>query len=178
MASTFSSGLEETVNDLRKAGSLLDLPWTTAEIIVTPKTAVRRKFRWAAVSAFPKETYALLLGREHKVSKNRYLVSVDYVFVPDDVDKHSTEEEVILQSHWDEEAAELAYEYDLQVVGDIHTHPRKYSDFLGYLKDASPSEGDFRWGWGGICGICVVAEQKDGRLRTRTKFYGPAARLR
>lgn len=131
------------------------------------------RFKSQAKQAFPRESFAYLIGQN--VGD---LVVVEDLFTPDDVLKHCTGDAVtVIPPHWPAEARAFARESEAGVVGDIHSHPRRYQIWGGQLSERVPSEGDYEHGWRGICGICVVAEQKDGRLRASARFYGPSYRI-
>ena len=131
------------------------------------------RFRRQAKAAFPCETYALLIGQNAGD-----LVVIEDLFVPDDVRDHCTEARVNIREYWHGEALAYALEQGAAVVGDIHSHPRRYDTWSGQVTERTPSEGDHAEGWVGLCGICVVSEQEDGRLRAGVRFYGPSYRIK
>ncbi len=130
--------------------------------------AVKAKFRRKAREAFPKETYAYLFGR-----RAGGLYIVEDLWVPPDVEKHCTKSFVFIQEHWEVAAYEEAKEEGLEVIGDIHSHPQAFKIWNGSEAENVPSIGDHREGWSGICGICLVSEKHDGKLRTKVDFYSP-----
>ena len=125
---------------------------------------VKLKIAKIAKAAYPKEFFAFLLGTRSKKS-----LVIEDLFVPIII---NTENSVTFDTA---EAFLDVYEYageeNLEVLGDIHSHP----DFI----DASPSEQD----WNNcqhfvdlylkppIMGIVGVFKDKNGKLKTRTKFY-------
>jgi hypothetical protein len=129
-------------------------------------------FRKEAKRLFPREAYAILIG--HQVGN---LYAVDDIWIPDDLEKHVTTHSVDIQPYWEIQAHCEAEEDDAAVLGSIHSHPFNFDkcggEFYGKAA-AAPSVGDWQVGWPGIAGICAIAEQSDGRLKTRTRFYGPA----
>ena len=127
------------------------------------------QFKRAAKEAFPRETWAYLLG-EDAVD----LVVAEGLYFPRDVEKHCTTRNTHIQPHWDAEAADVARDEGLTVVGTIHSHPYTYRECGGSIRDGAPSEKDHLCGWSGIYGICVVAEQRSGRLISRIQFFPPA----
>lgn len=132
-----------------------------------------RKFQAAARAAYPRETFAYLLG--HALGD---LYVIEDIWIPPDVGNHTTRVAVFIQDSWLTDAAEFAKEEELSVIGDIHSHPRPFKVWRGQLSEVTPSAGDHATGWGnGICGICVVTELKSGKLRTRVKFYPPVYRV-
>lgn len=143
----------------------------TAIRVEVPRRLVE-KFKREAKAAFPREAFAFLVG--HNAGD---LVIVEDLFIPDDVRQYCTETAVKIPSEWHGEALAFALEQEAAVVGDIHSHPRRYNAWNGQVTERTPSEGDHAEGWNGLCGICVVSEQKDGRLRASVRFYGPSYRI-
>ncbi|MFN3323408.1 MAG: Mov34/MPN/PAD-1 family protein [Bryobacteraceae bacterium] len=136
-----------------------------------PRLLVER-FKREAKASFPRETFAYLVGQNCGD-----LVVIEDLFTPDDVRNYCTEAAVNVPNHWPAEARAFAKENEAEVVGDIHSHPRSYEVWKGQITEWTPSEGDHAEGWCGLCGICVVSEQKDGRLRASVRFYGPSYRI-
>jgi hypothetical protein len=127
------------------------------------------KFRAAARDAFPRETFAYLLG--HALGD---LYVIEDLWFPPDVAEHCTTAAVNVQDSWLIDAREHARDEDLQVIGDIHSHPRMFRHWRGFSREVTPSAGDHASGWGlGLCGICAVIQEIDGGLKTRLKFYAP-----
>ena len=129
-------------------------------------------FRREAKRMFPKEAAAILIGQSFGD-----LYVIDDIWIPEDIESHVTEDCVYWQRHWDVDAYYQAEDEGEIVLGRIHSHPFRFvqcgGEFAGCAEPA-PSEGDWQYGWDGVYGICVVAEQEDGSLRTRTRFFGPA----
>lgn len=125
------------------------------------------QFKRQAKAAWPREAFAFLLGRDAGD-----VVEFEDLYVPDGI--QATETEITHNPAHMVEAREFAHDDGLDVVGDIHSHPRRYARWGGSLLERTPSEGDHEIGWRGIAGVCVVAEQRDGRLRAAVKFYGPS----
>lgn len=141
-------------------------------IRIEAKKKALARFKSAARNAYPKETLAYLIGE-----KLGDLILIEDVYFPEKVDLASTNNAVYYQNWWPEEALEYARDHDLEVVGDIHTHPRKFKKWKGLCSEVTPSEGDYIDGWEGICGICIVTQLKNGSLRTKVAFYGPTAKV-
>lgn len=123
------------------------------------------EFKGQAKRAFPKETFAYLLGRDAGT-----VVDVEELFVPLDVDERCTETSVAGTLQWIADAKQEATESGLQVVGDIHSHPYRYEHLY---PTCAPSEGDLDDGFTQIHGICQVRQCKNGLLRTYVRFWGP-----
>lgn len=130
------------------------------------------QFKKAAKEAFPKETLAYLIG-EHVGD----LVIIEEVYFPEKVNEASSKNAVYYQEWWPKEAKEYASDNGSNVVGDIHSHPRRFKLWKGLTTEITPSQGDYVDGWSGICGICVVSELKSGKLRAGIKFYGPTSKV-
>lgn len=139
-------------------------------LTVRVERSVIDRFRREAKKRFPKEAYAILLGT--KAPPGFYYVSE--LWVPGDIERYSTTHEVTIPDHWAIEAHHYAAEESLQVVGDAHSHPFSFRECDGKLLGDEPSAGDWALGWRDICGITCIAQQKDGRLRSKTRFFGPA----
>jgi hypothetical protein len=130
---------------------------------------VIERFKRAAREAFPRETFAFLVGQDAGD-----LVIVEDLFIPEDVAEWCTRGAVYAPPQWEIEARIAAAEDGAKVVGDIHSHPRPYEVWRGQLTERTPSEGDHAIGWRGICGICVVSETRNKKRRASVRFYGPA----
>lgn len=133
-----------------------------------PRHLRRRWNRWAC-KAFPSETLGYILGQ-----RVRGGLSAFELYIPSDVSDYADEVSIDTPDHWLPEADEAAAEVGLRVIGRVHTHPRKWSDWAGSMEDAGQSETDLKPGWDGAEGITLVVEQEDGSLRCRTRFYGPS----
>jgi proteasome lid subunit RPN8/RPN11 len=126
------------------------------------------EFKGEARVAFPRETFAYLLGRDAGT-----IVEIEELFTPMDVDEWCTETGVDISDDWLPAAKKHAREHGLKVVGDIHSHPFRYGE-IGKLKpECTPSEEDIDNGMPWIVGICQVNQAKTGRLTTRVRFWGP-----
>jgi hypothetical protein len=121
---------------------------------------------------WPNERFAYLIGR--KVAD---LVEIEHLFIPADVAAHASPRSVETPARWYFAALDEAAQEAAQVVGDIHSHPRTYRYSRGWTLEATPSEGDYAAGWIGICGITNASEQRNGRIKCRTRFYPPAERV-
>jgi hypothetical protein len=127
-----------------------------------------RRFKTLSKDAFPKETFAYLIG--HAAGDN---VEIVELFVPDDVDRYATPGRIHPHPHWHDEARSYAQEHLAEVIGDIHSHPYRRSELGTLIPDRSQSEQDLDSGGSWISGICVVTEGKDKRRRARVRFWGP-----
>jgi hypothetical protein len=134
-----------------------------------------REIKDAAKAAFPKETYFLLIGTTAGDQ-----LHIDELYVPDDVDRHTTPWAVNPQPHWMMEAQELASETypDAMVLGWGHSHSFVLGEVKGRVRDHAQSEGDIDFHPAGllISAVCVVQEfQRKGRfaLRASVRFWGP-----
>ncbi len=123
------------------------------------------EFKKAAKAAFPRETFAYLIGHEAGTS-----VGVEELYFPEDLDTHTTEESVNVADHWLIDAKAHARDIEATVLGDIHSHPYKHRRGHGE-PDRSPSESDIDRAWSNLYGICLVRQDKNGRLRASIRFY-------
>ena len=133
--------------------------------------AIRERFRRQAVDAFPCETYAFLLGT---FAGGTYTIHETYT----PVSMTATESAIYFGEDEADNANARAAAMGVAVIGDIHSHPRLFSEWCGSIAEATPSEWDHDEGIGGLCGICVVSQAEDFKLNTRIRFYGPAAKVR
>ena len=134
---------------------------------------VTEEFKKKAKASFPNEAFAYLLGHAEAES-----IVIDDLFYPSDVDNYCSPEAVDVQYEWMTEAKRQARLTDKMIVGDIHSHPHKYKTAKN-RPDTSPSETD----WDGlvdghVMAICLVTQTKNGRLRARTKFWGPMPQVK
>jgi hypothetical protein len=134
----------------------------------------RLERRWHAEARrqWPLEAFAYLLG-----TRDAWGFSVEDLWIPPATHLEASEAGIYTPRRWLHEAYRIADEEGLTVLGDIHTHPRRFKAYGGSLSEATPSEGDYATGWSGLCGITNASEQRDGRIKCRTRFYGPIARL-
>lgn len=132
-----------------------------------------RAFNKKVRASFPKETLGYLIGRVDENGTAR----VDEIFFPKDVDEKSTTGLVNVQGRWFREARSYAKKAKAIVLGDIHSHPYTAEEIMARKPigpDCSPSECDLtRVKPGFISGIVLVMESPSGRLRVRTKYWGP-----
>lgn len=124
---------------------------------------ISEEFKRAAKRAFPKETFAYLVGQDAGTQ-----LVVEELYFPEGVEQHCTEESVEVQPHWLVEAQAHAREHELTVIGDIHSHPFPHG---WEHADRSPSESDIDRAWSSVYGICLVRQDKTGRLRASIRFY-------
>lgn len=131
------------------------------------------EFKILAKKSFPKEVIAYLCGT---IEQN--IITVEELWVPDNVLKYCTKDTILIQPTWSSEAIDYAKDNDLIVVGDIHSHPVSYE--YSYAVSNMPSESDVLsrgLAWEQITGICVVRQSKTGRLTSSVKFWGPTVPL-
>ncbi len=144
-------------------------------LILPIKVNVRRhvinRFKKAAKEAFPKETFAFLLG--HNAGT---LVDVEDLYFPEGIAKLSTVNSVEIPDELVSEARAYAKEEALTIVGDIHSHPFQWAELKRSCTkpESTPSETDLRSGWYHISAICLVCEDSKGRLTaSKPRFWGP-----
>jgi len=134
------------------------------------------KARRSAKKYFPIETYGYLLGRVR--NGKGYITDI---YIPKDISEHCDTDGVDVPKHWATEVDEYCKLNLLAILGDIHSHPytaKEISCKNSRDISASPSEEDYEDpGMGGIQGIIVVLENKNGSLSTRVKLYGPQVQL-
>lgn len=88
-----------------------------------------KKFLDFVKNSYPNECCGFLIGTETKAK-----TTVDYIYIPEDQEKQSTEDYINITQDWWDEAVELAENHDFKLLGFIHSHP----DY----KETSMSEGD------------------------------------
>lgn len=130
-------------------------------------------FRARALECFPNEALGYLLGRG-----SGQVTEVLSVWIPDDLEEYTSPTSVEMVPRWTRAAEREAERLSLSVVGTIHTHPYEYRRCHGRIGCRAPSEGDWDVGWEGIAAIMVIAQQRDGRLKTSTKCFGPGVATR
>jgi proteasome lid subunit RPN8/RPN11 len=143
------------------------------QVTIKLSERVTEEFKKKAKASFPNEAFAYLFGRIEAET-----IVVDDLFYPSNVDDHCHRYEVTVQDEWLTEAKKEARRTDKMIVGDIHSHPLKYKTSRN-RPDTSPSESD----WDGlvngqIMAICLVSELSNGRLRARTKIWGPLPQVK
>ncbi|HWR49910.1 MAG TPA: Mov34/MPN/PAD-1 family protein [Bryobacteraceae bacterium] len=141
-------------------------------MVLTVPPSIERQFKRAARKAWPRETWAFLIGTI--AGDHAY---VDELFFPEDVDAYCTEGSVHIQDRWFVDAAEQAKESEAVILGAGHSHP--YRKGFNCLRDRAHSEADMDTSLAKmISGVCVVQEMKDGRLRASMRWWGPSVELR
>ena len=133
---------------------------------------LRRQWHQECQRGWPHERYAILIG-----ARRADFVEIESLWIPADIAAHATAKSVEAPYRWYFAALDEAAQEEAQVLGDIHSHPRHYKQWRGQTLEATPSEGDYKSGWIGICGITNASEQKNGLIRCRTRFYPPAERV-
>ncbi len=141
-------------------------------ITVEVSRPLLERFKREAKTAFPRETFAYLLGQDAGDQ-----VHIEDLWFPEDVHVHSSEDMVDVQPHWEFEAGAHAREEGLEVVGDIHSHPFRRRETQGTVPGREPSEGDLERGVRRLTGICTVVESKRG-LRASIRFWWVPTRVR
>lgn len=114
--------------------------------------SVARQFRELSKRQFPKEAFAVLIGRSAGT-----IVEVEELWIPDDLDEHTSTLEVRVQLDWWKDANKAAKELGLEIVGDIHSHCYELAE---------------------LTGICQVTENKQRERRARIRFWGPQIEVR
>lgn len=134
---------------------------TPAAITVRVKRRLLESFKRQAREAYPRETFAFLLGHEEAD-----LVEIVELYELPEWKKFCTRDRVKIQPGWLIEAQEHASDAGLVVVGDIHSHPECCSH------EQSEADFDYAPGWNKIAGICRVSVAGE-RLRSSIRFWGP-----
>lgn len=122
---------------------------------------------------YPSEAYGFLLGTVLGDS-----VEVDHIWLPSEESARRcfSPETVFAEDSWVHEIAEICEEEGWVIVGDFHSHT--------YSKEEtkfSPVQSAFdldRTTDYAIFGLCNVEEQKNGRLTTRLRWWGPSIKVR
>jgi len=127
-------------------------------------------FKAIAKRAYPRETYGILSGTD--ASNGHRCVVIQEVFCPEGVEKFCGREGVSIQDAWFVEAEHYAEESGLSVVGDIHSHPGVSHG------DRSRSEDDHCFRWDCVEAICTVNHDKNGKLSSSVRFWGPVPPVR
>jgi hypothetical protein len=132
---------------------------------VTVSRRLLDRFKREAKGAFPRETYAILLGKVNCVG-----VRITGLYIPENQDKHATHNRVYVQDMWWVVARQLADADKCTVIGELHSH----AETSKFEMDAAPSEGD----WdraphidGYTHGICGVRKYPSGRMLARVRFW-------
>ena len=126
------------------------------------------EFKAAAKEAFPRETFAYLLGRDAGT-----VVEIEELFFPMDVDEWCSENGVMISDEWLPAARSEGAHHGLVVVGDIHSHPFRHKELGKVIPGCVPSEIDLEGGSPHISGICAVRELRTGRKISSVRFWGP-----
>lgn len=138
---------------------------------------VRRIFIARVKKNFPCEALGYLIGR----TDENYTLHVEEIFFPEDLDSKCTPMYVDVQHSWIRAARRRARQLKAMVLGDIHSHPYTQEELIlrKLSPDCSPSEGDLlRSSPGLVAGICLVKQCRDGKLRSRIKYWGPMVPVR
>jgi hypothetical protein len=120
------------------------------------KRSIYDGFKVAAITAFPREKYGVLLG--HRRGKR---VEILDIWIPDGQERFATEHsltaDAVSNPAWREEAQAIADSEGLEVVGDLHSHC--YRVRQGHERGREPSERDWSVSpvpW--VLGICTVSK--------------------
>lgn len=125
-----------------------------------------------AKKAFPRETYAFLLGSEDENTKN-----IQELYIPSDQDKWCTSECVMRTNFWVKEAKKYIKSKNLVVLGDIHSHC--YFDIDAKTCDESLSFTDITYSYfvresfkcpDPIVGLLILKKPKH-RIRASVVLY-------
>ncbi len=137
---------------------------------IVVRGSVEKEFKSAAKEAFPKETFAYLLG--HSFADRGI---IEDLYFPQDVGQFCTTDTVYVQPRWLREAKQYARSIELAVIGEIHSHPYTYFSGAESIIRAGRilSESDFDRKPFGINGLCVVVERKSGQLVSSCRYYPP-----
>lgn len=146
------------------------VPQELKPLNISIRRGAEKEFKDLAKRAFPKETFAYLLG--HYFENKAF---IDEIFAPPDVNNFTTKDAVHVQDHWLSLAKKEAKAQELNVIGEIHSHPYEYFPGGTSILRAGRilSEADFDRKPFGINGICVVVEQKSKRLLASCRYYPP-----
>lgn len=117
------------------------------------------EFKVAAKAAFPREEYAIILGKATKGGVYR----PSFLYFPPDREPYCTEDKVDVQYLWWDSARKAAKDQNLSILGDLHSHP--WPEGWEPNKTCEPSAADLdRWWFlhkktrrkNPIMGICSV----------------------
>lgn len=144
----------------------------TVSVIVP--NSVFAKFHKRAKESFPNEMFAFLLG-----SVKEGVYNITDIFFPTDVERYCRSNAVLVQASWYKEVKKYCKIHSLKLICDYHSHPYDKAEMSKGKPDTAPSEQD----WDStkpcdIMAICLVTECRDGRLRARTKFWGPLPQVK
>lgn len=134
--------------------------------------SITKEFNASVRAAFPKETLAYLIGRQ----EDNQTLHVESLFFPPGVLEHATGSMIDVQPSWFRLARRAARIAGQTVIGDIHSHPYTLAELAArkVRPDCSPSECDLeRSKIGLVAGICLAVEQSNGKVRLRTRYWGP-----
>lgn len=123
------------------------------------------QFKREAKRIFPKEAYAVLLGK-----RNGDSVRVTHFYIPDNQERLSTERDVPYANAWLQEARLMAIQEGLDTLGDLHSHPATSE----WEQDTAPSAQDWDRSLqikSAIHGICSIRRYPSGRMIARTRFW-------
>lgn len=143
-------------------------------ICVPPK--ISAEFVRRAKEAFPKETLGYFIGR----TDENMTIKVEEIYYPLDVDAMAQTDKVDVPHRWFREARRRAKQLKASVLGDIHSHPYTSTELLVWKRqpDCSPSESDWdRARLGLVQAVCLIQEGSTGKLRAKTRYWGPLVPL-
>ena len=131
------------------------------------------RFKKIAKKSFPLESYAIFLGEITEKGQ----VSIQEMYIPEDLSKYVTEEAVTVPQHWFEDAQIIAQDKGFMVLGDIHSHCFWEKSLQGIQHE--PSEADWKaadYTNKNFCGsycchaICRIIKRGE-KLRATIKFW-------
>lgn len=122
------------------------------------------EFRKTARSGFPKERYAILLGAANGAS-----VHIDMLFIPDTQEYWAKESHICVPNGWWDKAEQMANQFELKIVGDLHSHCANPKLTL----DCSPSEKDWEHASevGPVHGVMTLQKHASGRITSKVRFW-------
>ena len=122
-------------------------------------------FRREAKKAYPKEAYAVLIGKVHGDR-----VDITQLYIPDNQRCKATAHQIEVAVAWREEAMRLAKLTGEEILGDIHSHTPTCT-ISKWREDSAPSEGDWKCASEYIHAICTIYKYPTGRMVARITFW-------
>lgn len=138
-------------------------------------------FKAVALTAFPKERYAVLFGHFKKGG-----IEVKDIWHPEGQAKFCKSdgllEDITSRKAWLTTAHDIAESEGLELVGDIHSHPYAVASSRCHETDSAPSQQDWRtssksgFPAGGIMGICLISKSP-GQTKISISFWPQIPRV-